>query len=261
MGAVFCFGLGYTGQRLQQALMTSDWQVAGCRRADFTDPQHEADILAADTLLASIPPATEPPYDPAIDQWYQAIHRSQARQIIYLSSTGVYEEQGGAWVDEHAAVDPDHPRILAERAWQRFDKPVASLRLAGIYGPGKGLVNSVQQGSVKQRVKAPGQLFNRIHVDDIVSVIIALLHQPTHQHTVYNIADGMPASQRVTVEQAARLLNKAPPPLKSLADAELSEMAQRFYQSNKRVDSRAVQRALGVHWRYPSYREGFKSLV
>lgn len=267
MKTIFCFGLGYTGTWLRHQLQGSDWQVNSCRRADFNDSSHEADIMAADTLICSVPPNREAPHDPAITRWQHIIRDSNARQIIYLSTTGVYTEKLGNWVDEQAAVDPHNARVLAEHAWQQLGKPVVSLRLAGIYGPAiedhtaRGQVQSFRQSTISQRIEAPGQVFNRIHVADIVQVIIALLHRPVTNHKIYNIADGVPASQRVTVDYIARLFGTAPPPLRPLKEAELSPMGRGFYQSNKRVDSRAVQRDLGVHWQYPSYREGFKSLV
>jgi len=185
--------------------------------------------------------------------------------IGYLSTVGVYGDHQGAWVDERAACMPRSDRgewrLEAEAAWsalgRRLSVPVAIFRLAGIYGPGRNPLVALQEGRAKRIVKA-GQIFNRIHVEDIGSVLLASAARPRSR--VYNVADDEPAPPQDVVAYAACLMGIEPPPEVPFEDAELSAMARSFYGEIKRVDNSRIRNELGVRLSYPTYREGLKAL-
>ncbi len=183
----------------------------------------------------------------------------------YLGTTGVYGDRGGDWVDEASPVAPSMPRTrrraVAEGRWLASGLPVHLFRLAGIYGPGPGrnALDAVRAGSARRIVK-PGQMFGRVHVDDIVAVLRASIARP-NPGAIYNVADDEPAPPQDVVTHACALLGVAPPPEIPIEEAELSPMAESFYADNRRIDNTRIKEELGVVLRYPSYREGLSALL
>jgi nucleoside-diphosphate-sugar epimerase len=172
--------------------------------------------------------------------------------LSYLSSTGVYGDTGGAWVDESAAIGTGRRTARAEADNEWLGRGARVLRLPGIYGPGRSAIERVRDGRAT-RIDLPGQVFSRIHVADIVSAALAALDAPGG---AYNVADDEPCSQNAVIEHACRMLGLEPPPLQSLEEAQLSPMARAFYAENRRVANGKAKRMLGWMPRYPSYREG-----
>ena len=256
---LFIFGMGYTAQVLAAQLRAKGWRVHGTGRAGdvpFDDPGAvAAAVAAASHVLSSVPPARAGG-DPVLES-YAGLLRSRAPKWLgYLSATGVYGDTGGAWVDESAPVGAGRrtARADADLAWQAIGAHI--LRLPGIYGPGRSALDRVRTG-VANRIDLPEQVFSRVHVDDIAAGVIAAFDGPTG---VYNVADDLPCSQNMVIEEAARLLGQAPPPLKSLAEAQLSPMALGFYAENRRIANGKAKRVLGWRPRYPTYREGLRAL-
>jgi nucleoside-diphosphate-sugar epimerase len=280
---LFCFGLGYTALRLAQALRPEGWRIAGtcteeARRRelaalgieavlfDRSHPLPDGALSGASALLSSVPP--EPGGDPVLD-----MHRADIaglrdlRWVGYLSTTGVYGDRQGGWVDETSALEPTgergRRRVEAEQGWLRLWRehrmPVHIFRLAGIYGPGRSALDSVRRGEAR-RVHKPGQVFSRIHVDDIAAVLEASLARP-NPGAVYNVCDDDPAPPEAVIAHACALLGVAPPPLVPFEKAQLSEMARSFYADNKRVSNARIKSELGVTLRYPDYRTGLAALL
>jgi hypothetical protein len=186
--------------------------------------------------------------------------------VQYLSTLGVYGDHGGAWIDESAPLEPHvqrtERRVAAEAAWQAFGaehgKAVQIFRLAGIYGPGRNPLVDLAAGRAR-RIGKPGQVFNRIHVEDIAGALVAGIARPTSG--VFNVCDDEPARASDVVAHAAALLGREPPPLVPLAEAGLSPMALSFYAANRRCRNTRLKQALGFSLRYPSYREGLAALL
>ena len=250
------FGLGYTAGRLAERLRAEGWSVAGTSRDGrdgtiaFDDvARMRAELAAATHVLSSAPP--DDAGDPALARYGDAL---AGQWLGYLSSTGVYGDVGGAWVDESAPVGGGRRRARAEAdaAWLGRDARV--FRLPGIYGPGRSALERIAEGRA-HRVAAPRQVFSRIHVDDIVSGVIAGFAAPPG---AYNLADDLPASQNDVIDFAARLLRTASPPVVPL-DA-LPAAAQGFYAENRRVANGKAKRVLGWTPRFPDYRAGLRAL-
>lgn len=263
MASLLIFGLGYTASRLAAALSARGWRVTGTRRrADgeaiaFDDrPAVLHAIRTATHIISSIPPAAGG--DPVLGAYGEALRAAPARWIGYLSSTGVYGDTRGAWTDEGAPVGTGRraARSEADRAWQALRPDVHIFRLPGIYGPGRSALDRVIDGSA-HRIALPGQVFSRIHVDDIVAGVIAGFGGP---HGVYNLADDLPAPQNAVIEYACRLLGLAPPPLLTLDEAGLTAPARAFYAENRRIANGKAKRLLGWAPAYPDYRAGLRAL-
>jgi nucleoside-diphosphate-sugar epimerase len=281
---LFCFGLGYTASALSRAVMGDGWRVIGtCRTADARhgvpvgatsrvfDREHAlADLCTLLTgtthLLSSVPP--DEVGDPVLDIHADEVAAARGlRWIGYLSTTGVYGDRGGGWVDEHAPLQPTgergHRRVAAEARWldllRRRSAPVHIFRLAGIYGPGRSALDTVRSGRA-QRIVKPGQVFSRIHVADIVQVLRASMANPK-PGAIYNLCDDDPAPPADVVAFACDLLGVPPPPPVSIEHAGLSEMALSFYADNKRVSNGRIKEELGVNLLYPSYRDGLRALL
>lgn len=225
-----------------------------------------AAIGAANILLLSAPPGPEG--DPLMAVAGEALRAApKLRQVIYLTTLGVYGDHDGAWVDEASVPNPGSDRLrrrlAAEADWLAFGAdrgiPVASLRLAGIYGPGRNALLSLQAGEAR-RIDKPGQVFNRIHVDDISAAIEAVIAQSFSG--IVNVTDDLPAPPGDPVAYAAELLGMEPPPLIPFAEAAkaMSPMALTFWAGNKRVRNGVLKDQLGVTLRYPTYREGLAAL-
>jgi len=281
-GKLFCFGLGYSALALAETLLAEGWGVAGtCRaaekQADFARRGVEALLFESDRplvesafegvthVLQSIPPGAEG--DPVLAMHGAMLaRRRQIRWFGYLSTTGVYGDRGGDWVEEHDDLQPTgergRRRVAAEVGWSRLlyaeGLPLHVFRLAGIYGPGRSALDSLRADTAKRVIK-PGQVFSRIHVADIVQVLRTSMARP-NAGAVYNVCDDDPAPPWEVVEYAAELLGIPAPPAVPFEQAELSDMARSFYDDNKRVRNERIKRELGVQLMYPSYREGLRAL-
>ena len=257
MADLFIFGLGYTAKRVRHALESAGWRVAGTGSEgeyDFADQCAVTQALARAThVLSSVPPERERGLDPVLETYGNAL---PGRWLGYLSSTGVYGDTGGAWVDESAPTGTGRrtARAEADRAW--LARGARVFRLPGIYGPGRSAFERIAQGKA-HRIDLPDQVFSRVHVDDIASAVVAALKAP---EGAYNLSDDLPASQNAVVEEACRLLGVEPPPLVPLEGAGLSRMARGFYMENRRVANGKAKRVLGWRPAFPTYREGLASL-
>jgi nucleoside-diphosphate-sugar epimerase len=275
MSKLFIFGLGYTAVRLAHRLKREGWEVIGTRRTvrlepgvgvvQFDDVGIPLTLKEATHILSSAPPDQdlEMP-DPVLRLYGPAIAKSPARWIGYLSSTGVYGDHKGAWVDEATPIGAGRrdARSKADLAWQALSDvaaaPLHLFRLPGIYGPGRSALDRVRAGQAN-RIDLPGHVFSRVHVDDIVSALIASMNQPVGKAddpAIYNVTDDEPASGAVVIEHACDLLGLAYPPLQTLQEANLSPMARGFYSECRRVRNDKIKRDLGVSLAYPTYREG-----
>lgn len=257
MNRCFIFGLGYTATRIAAALEARGWEVISTGRSGtlaFDDSGAVRLALAdASHVISSVPPGGEGE-DPVLSHYGNAL---SGKWLGYLSSTGVYGDTGGAWVDETAPVGLGRrtARAEADAAW--LDRGARVLRLPGIYGPGRSALDRVREGTAR-RIDLAGQVFSRVHVGDIVSGVLAALTGP---QGAYNLADDLPCSQNAVIEEACRLLGVEPPPVQGLGEAGLSPAARAFYAENRRVANRKARRVLGWQPRYPTYREGLRSLV
>ncbi|MET4896892.1 NAD(P)-dependent oxidoreductase [Sphingomonadaceae bacterium jetA1] len=258
MSRLFVFGMGYAARHLAAALGARGWRVVGTTRDGrdgtlrFGDGQAVAgEIAAATHILSSVPPDGE--RDPVQDAYGDRLARSAA-WLGYLSSTGVYGDTGGAWVDESAPIGSGRrvARAVADADWQGLGARV--FRLPGIYGPGRSPIDRVRAGRA-HRVGLQGQVFSRVHIADIVSGVIAGFEGPAG---AYNLADDHPCDQDSVVAYAARLAGVAVPPLVPLDS--LSEAARGFYAENRRVANGKARRVLGWRPAYPDYRLGLRAL-
>lgn len=267
MPRLLIFGQGFTGSRLAEACRADGWRVTGTGREARPNvlpfergrPIPLPALAGVTHVVASIPPYEQG--DPVLDVHGEALGRLPSLEWVgYLSTTGVYGDHSGAWVDEASETKPtaarSKRRLAAEQAWlawgQRHGKPVQIFRLAGIYGPGRSPLDRVRSGSA-QRIIKPGHLFGRIHVDDIVTVVRAGMAKPD-AGPVFNVADDEPAAPADVLAYAAELLGVAPPPEVLFDDAALSPMARSFYADNRLVANGLMKRELGVALRYPTSR-------
>ncbi|MCB2088164.1 MAG: SDR family NAD(P)-dependent oxidoreductase [Sphingomonadaceae bacterium] len=260
MGHLFIFGLGYTAQRIAEKLRAAGWRIDATGSAgnlDFDDFERVRSMLDHCThVLSSVPPENVTGGDDVL-MTYGGRLAAGGKWLGYLSSTGVYGDTGGAWVDESAPVGTGRrtARSAADRRWLELGARV--FRLPGIYGPGRSPLDRVRSGKA-HRIDQPGQVFSRVHVDDIASGVIAGLDAPPG---AYNLADDLPCSQNAVIEEACRLLGSPPPPLQTMEEAGLSPMARGFYAENRRVANGKAKRVLGWQPAYPTYREGLRALL
>ena len=256
MRRIFIFGLGYSASFIAAALSAHGWEVISTGRdgtLSFDDTGSVRLALAdASHVLSSVPPGADG--DPVLERYGDLL---AGKWLGYLSSTGVYGDAGGAWVDESARIGRGRriARADADAAWLK--RGARALRLPGIYGPGRSALDRVRTDKA-HRIDLLGQVFSRVHVDDIVSGVIAALEGPPG---AYNLADDAPAAQNAVIEEACRLLGLEPPPLQSLEAAGLSPMARGFYAENRRIANGKAKRVLGWRPLYPSYREGLAALL
>ncbi len=287
MPHLFCFGFGYSAQALARRLMAKGWQVTGTSRtlseaaADGPvdgigrfaydgkgpDPYVARVLASASHVLVSIPPSENG--DRVVDDYGHALETlgDRIKWIGYLSTTGVYGDRGGDWVDETSDLSPStergERRLAAEQAWlehgRKTGQPVHLFRLAGIYGPGRNALVTLKSGKARRIIK-PGQVFSRIHVDDIATVLEASIAKPD-PGTAYNVCDDEAAPPQDVIAHAAELLGVPIPPDVPYESAELSPMARSFYAESKRVSNRRICEELGVDLTYPTYRDGLASLL
>jgi nucleoside-diphosphate-sugar epimerase len=263
MGKLLIFGLGYTATRIAAGIRARGWQVAATGSAGDIAFADRAAVLAAlgeaSHVLSSVPP-DRAGGDPVLEAYGAAL---EGKALFYLSSTGVYGDRAGAWVDEatptiaEAGEGRRNARAEADLAWLRLG--ARAFRLPGIYGPGRSALDRVREGKAR-RIDLPDQVFSRVHVDDIASGVIAALTQDAPPGA-YNLGDDLPCSGNEVTEHACRLLGLSLPPLESLEEANLSEMARGFYMENRRVANGKAKRVLGWSPRYPTYVEGLAALL
>ncbi len=257
MRRCFIFGLGYTASRLAQALEGLGWEVVSTGRAgtlSFDDHGTVRMALAdCDHVLSSVPPGGDG-LDPVLERFGEAL---AGKWLGYFSSTGVYGDTGGAWVDETAPTGHGRRTARAEADGAWLERGARVMRLPGIYGPGRSMLDRVKAGQA-HRIDLPGQVFSRVHVGDIVAAALNTLHAPPG---AYNIADDGPCSQNLVVEQACQLLGVTAPPLQLLDQAGLSPAARAFYAENRRVANGKAKRVLGWTPRYPTFVEGLRALT
>lgn len=272
---LFCFGLGYSSGYLARQLLKDGWRVSGTHRTteacdaerqhgitaylfDHDMPLgHVWDMQTITHLLISIPP--DEAGDVVLRLHEQDILQLPNLQWVgYLSTTGVYGDYQGAWVDEtcelKATTSRTQYRVQAEQAWLRTNLPVHIFRLAGIYGPKRNALENLKAGTAK-RIDQPNQYFSRIHVADIAQTLKASIERP-NPPAIYNVCDDLPSPQADVVTYAAALLGITPPPLVPLDNAALSDMARSFYAQNRRVRNDKIKQELGVGLEYPTYKEG-----
>ena len=285
MSHLFCFGLGYTARSLARRLVGQGWSVAGTATTaagvaeiralgydlfpfdgSAPDPQISAVLSKASHLLLSAPPGNQG--DPVLRVFRDAIaNAANLRWIGYLSTVGVYGDWDGAWVDETSPARPSSARSIrrldAEQAWLDFGlqtgRRIMIFRLAGIYGPGRSAIDNLREGKARRIIK-PGQVFNRIHVEDIATVLAAAL-EGRGTHELYNVSDDEPAPPQDVIAYAAEVLGVPTPPAIPFASADLSSMSASFYAENKRVRNARIKQDLGVRLAFPTYREGLSALV
>ena len=273
---LFILGLGYSARHFVGKFGGAFSHVAGTVRDPAqrdnlagievhpfsgSDPDHMTAerIGEADVLLISIPPGSTG--DPALGAFGNRL-AGRRRKVVYLSTIGVYGDHGGGWVDEstppQAALERTQMRIAAEQAWtDTTGGEAAILRLAGIYGPGRNALATLRAGTARRIIK-PGQVFNRIHVDDIASAIMAAIHHGSGR--IWNVCDDEPAPPQDVIAYAAELTGVAPPPEEPFATAEMSAMARSFYASSARVSNAKLKRELGITLVHPTYRDGIDAL-
>ncbi len=273
------FGRGYSGSAVAEAALAAGFSVCatsrdpaglrpmpGVRMVRFNDAA--AALEVATHVLATAAPDADG--DPVLARYGAAIEAApQLAWLGYLSTTGVYGDRGGGWVDEASAPAPGSERgrrrVAAEAAWRQVggEGRVDLFRLAGIYGPGRSVLDDVRAGTARRVIK-PGHAFGRIHRDDIALAVVAAMRQPVSPGCrVFNLSDDEPAESAVVIEAAARLLGLPVPPAVPFAEAApgMSAMGRSFWADNRKVSCAATRRALGIAWRYPTYREGLQGVL
>ncbi|MEO0390052.1 MAG: SDR family oxidoreductase [Pseudomonadota bacterium] len=269
-------GHGYSARALAQRLIPLGWRIIGTTRSAEKAAQIAATGVEplvwpgadlqnalddASHLLVSAGPG--PDGDPALAQAGAAIAAGQFDWVGYLSTTGVYGDHQGGWVDEETPLTPStqrgQARVEAEAQWQALNLPLHIFRLAGIYGPGRGPFAKVRSGTARRIVK-PGQVFSRTHVEDIAQVLAASIAAPA-PGTAYNVCDDDPAPPEDVIAYAAKLLGLPVPPAIPFDQADMTPMARSFYAESKRVQNKRIKTDLGVQLLYPSYKDGLNALI
>jgi len=280
---LFIYGYGFAGRVLARRMKARGWDVAasfrrpedaerladdGVEPAPASDPALlGAQVAAAQAVLITAPPGPEG--CPGLSALAPALARARAYPdwLGYLSTTGVYGDRRGGWVFEHSRLAAQSMegarRVGAERDWRDVGRgmglTVTVFRLPGIYGPGRSAFDRLREGRAR-RIAAPGQVFSRIHVEDLAAGLEASMAKP-RVGGIYNLCDDEPAPNSEVVAYAARLLGMEPPPEVTLEDAALSPAAMRFYGESKRVSNALAKAELGWRPAYPTYREGLKAVL
>ncbi len=274
MNTLLSIGHGYSAQALARRLLPLGWHIIGTTRSAEGAAQLRATgvealvwpgadlspaLARATHLLTSVAPAEG---DPVLQALGPQITAARPAWVGYLSTTAVYGHHNGDWVDETTPLAPTTARgaarVQAEADWAALGLPLHIFRLAGIYGPGRGPFEKVRDGSAR-RIHKAGQVFSRIHVDDIANVLLAALLRP--HPGIYNVCDDDPASPEDILGLAAEMLGLPPPPIVPYEQAEMTPMARSFYAENKRVRNDRIKSVLGVRLDYPTYREGLAAIL
>ena len=274
MNTLLSIGHGYSAEALSRHLLPQGWRVIGTTRSAAKAarlramgvealiwPGDISQALAQAThVLSSVAP--DAGGDPVLRALGPQLAAAGVQWVGYLSTTAVYGHHGGDWVDEDTPLAPTTARgaarVRAELDWASRGLPLHIFRLAGIYGPGRGPFEKVRDGTAR-RILKPGQVFSRVHVEDIAAVLTASMARPA-PGAVYNVCDDDPASPEAVLSLAAALLGLPEPPMVDYADAEMTPMARSFYAENKRVRNGRIK-ALGVRLQYPTYREGLAGIL
>lgn len=279
-GSIVILGHGYSAGFLTPLLRARGWQVKGTTRSRMAQvaaagaqplmwPGDETEIadriLRADAVLICAAPG--PDGDPALASFAAPLRHARLGWLGYLSTTGVYGGKNGVWVDEETPPAPagerGRARVQAESDWRQLAEsaglPLHVFRLAGIYGPGRGPFAKLRAGTARRIIK-PGQVFSRIHVEDIAQALLASIIRP-EPGAVYNLCDDDPAPPQDVLAHAAALLQMPAPPEVAFDKADLSPMARSFYSESKRVSNTRLKRDLGVALRYPDYRTGLAAIL
>jgi uncharacterized protein YbjT (DUF2867 family) len=284
MNHLLCFGLGFSARVLAARLAAKGWRISATSRSeagaasitalgynglvfDGSAPLAAKALDGVTHVVVSAPPGADG--DPVLKRMSGefGLRASQFHWVSYLSTTGVYGDHAGALVTEDTPLTPNtergHKRLLAETqwldVWRQHGLPVHIFRLAGIYGPGRNQLLSLLDGSAKRVIK-PGQVFSRIHVEDIATILEASIAHPDPGRA-YNVCDDEAAPPQDVVAFGAELLGLPVPPDTPFDEATLSPMARSFYADSKRVSNERVKRELGVELTYPTYREGLRSIT
>ncbi len=274
-GTLLSIGHGYSARAFARRLIPQGWTVIGTTRSEdkaarlaregvepLIWPGQALPLERATHLLTSVSPDEngDPVIAAAGSELRQATHLDW---VGYLSTTGVYGDRMGGWVDESSALRPTtargKARVLAEREWASLGLPLHIFRLAGIYGPGRGPFAKVRSGQARRIIK-PGQVFSRIHVEDIAQVLEASIARP-NPGAIYNVCDDDPAPPEEVIAYAAELLGLPLPEAVAFDHAEMSPMARSFYAESKRVRNDRIKDEVGVELIYPDYRTGLKAML
>ena len=274
MNTLLSIGHGYSAQALARRLLPQGWHIIGTTRSAagaaelratgvealvWPDADLSSALARATHLLTSVAPGEG---DPVLQALGPQIAAARLGWVGYLSTTAVYGHHNGDWVDETTPFAPTTARgaarVQAEADWAALGLPLHIFRLAGIYGPGRGPFEKVRDGSAR-RIHKAGQVFSRIHVDDIANVLHAALVRP--HPGIYNVCDDDPASPEDILGLAAEMLGLPPPPIVPYEQAEMTPMARSFYAENKRVRNDRIKSVLGVTLDYPTYREGLAAIL
>lgn len=270
-------GHGYSAQALGRALASQGWRILattrspekaaklaehGCEAIVWPGEGLEDAIAQATHVLSSVAP--DEAGDPVLAAYGRVLaDANHLNWVGYLSTTGVYGDRQGGWVDETSPLHPTtrrgRARVAAEAAWQALGLPLHIFRLAGIYGPGRGPFSKVRKGTARRIIK-PGQVFSRVHVDDIAAVLKASINAP-NPGAIYNVCDDDPAPPQDVLAHAARLLGQPLPPEVAFDQADMSPMARSFYAESKRVKNDRIKSELGVILTHPDYRSGLAALL
>ncbi|MBW6506499.1 MAG: SDR family oxidoreductase [Rhodobacteraceae bacterium] len=280
MKTLLCLGHGYSAQALARLLLPQGWRIIGTTRGradSLVSAGIEPVLWPATALGPALSKATHvlisiapgPDGDPvlAAEEGALAEAAPHLEWVGYLSTTGVYGDHSGGWVDEATPLTPrterGRARVQAEAAWAKLADtvglPLHIFRLAGIYGPGRGPFEKIRNGAARRIIK-PGQVFSRIHVDDIAATLAASIARP-NPGAVYNVCDDDPAPPEDVISHAAGLLGLPPPSAVPYDTADLPPMARSFYAESKRVRNDRIKTELGVRLAYPSYREGLAAVL
>ncbi len=282
---LFCFGFGYCCEYLTSVLQEDSWRISGTTRDpdkrkelrsrgiqahlfDFEVPLLDPLYMMRDVthILVSTPPSEEG--DPTFNMHaHDIVKLPNLEWIGYLSTTGAYGDRNGEWVDENTPPRPTTKRgsrrLKAEDQWlslnKNYDLPTHIFRLAGIYGPGRSAIDSVRSG-IARRIDKPGHAFSRIHVEDIINVLLASIAHPKAGE-IYNLCDDAPAPSHEVILYACELLGVQPPPLIPYDKVDLAPITQSFYTDNKRIRNNKIKNDLGVCLKYANYKQGLKSCL
>ena len=277
---ILFFGFGYTAKRLYKSMKLDGWEACASSRKpnlkkenniryfDFSREKRELEeqILSSDAILISIPPKGKS--DPVLDNYKDVFKENLAAKWIgYLSATSVYGDYNGAWVNEGSEPMPKTPRgmnrFFVEDEWKKlgisYCLPIIRFRISGIYGPERNPFDRIRSGAQKI-IQKPDHFFNRIHVDDLSEILYQSIKRPDPGE-VFNVSDYTPSTSEEFINEATNLLNMPNAKKVDIRDADLSDLALSFYADSKKVSNQKIVKALKYKFKYPSYREGLKSLI